>query len=180
MPGFGDYFFIFVLALILFGPKKLPDLARQFGKLMAEFRRASNEFKMQMEEELRASDRAEQEKKLAALQASNASPAPVPSSLPYGDNGALTETPAIAASGDLTMNAPETGLPVAQAEPPEPTLNPMLEPALLAMDAAPSADAESAAAVNALMDSVPARGETPAAEALKTEEPTAGEQARNV
>ncbi|MDR3735866.1 MAG: twin-arginine translocase TatA/TatE family subunit, partial [Acidobacteriaceae bacterium] len=49
MPGFGDYFFIFVLALILFGPKKLPELARQFGKLMGEFRRASNEFKMQME-----------------------------------------------------------------------------------------------------------------------------------
>ncbi len=39
MPGFGDYIFIFVLALILFGPKKMPELARQLGKLMGEFRR---------------------------------------------------------------------------------------------------------------------------------------------
>ena len=53
MPSLGDSAFIFILALILFGPKKLPELARQLGKLMGEFRRASNEFRMQMEDELR-------------------------------------------------------------------------------------------------------------------------------
>ena len=48
MPSFGDTALIALLALLLFGPKKLPELARQLGKLMGEFRRASNEFRMQM------------------------------------------------------------------------------------------------------------------------------------
>jgi len=57
------------MALLLFGPKKLPVLARQLGKWMAEFRRASNEFKMQMEEELRLSEQAERQQKIAAMEA---------------------------------------------------------------------------------------------------------------
>jgi Sec-independent protein secretion pathway components len=69
MPSFQDSALIFVLALLLFGPKKLPELARQLGKLMAEFRRASNEFRMQMEDELRMSEQAEQQKKIAAMEA---------------------------------------------------------------------------------------------------------------
>jgi len=51
-----DTIFIFVLALIIFGPKKLPEIGRQVGKLVGEFRRASNEFKFQIEEELRQAD----------------------------------------------------------------------------------------------------------------------------
>ena len=51
-----DTVFIFVLALIIFGPKKLPEIGRQLGKLVGEFRRASNEFKFQIEEELRQAD----------------------------------------------------------------------------------------------------------------------------
>ena len=69
MPSFQDSALIFVLALILFGPKKLPELARQLGKLMGEFRRASNEFRMQMEDELRMAEQAEQQKKIAAMEA---------------------------------------------------------------------------------------------------------------
>lgn len=75
MPGFGDSAFIILLALLLFGPKKLPVLARQLGKLMGDFRRASNEFRTQMEEELRISEQAERQKQIAALEAS-APPAP--------------------------------------------------------------------------------------------------------
>ena len=44
--------FLFFLALIIFGPKKLPEIARQIGKYMNEFRRASNEFKAQIEQEI--------------------------------------------------------------------------------------------------------------------------------
>lgn len=69
MPSFQDSILLFFLALLLFGPKKLPELARQLGKLMAEFRRASNEFRMQMEDELRISEQAEQQKKIAEMEA---------------------------------------------------------------------------------------------------------------
>lgn len=51
--GFTEMAFIFVLALIIFGPKKLPEIGRQIGKALAEFRRASNEFKWQLEAEMR-------------------------------------------------------------------------------------------------------------------------------
>ena len=61
-----DSIFIFGLMLVLFGPKKLPEIARQAGKLMMEFRRASNDFKMQMEDELRAAEQADRQKKLEA------------------------------------------------------------------------------------------------------------------
>jgi len=69
MPSFQDSIVIFFIALLIFGPKKLPELARQLGKLMAEFRRASNEFRMQMEDELRLSEQEEQQKKIAAMEA---------------------------------------------------------------------------------------------------------------
>jgi sec-independent protein translocase protein TatB len=50
--GMPEMMFIVLLALILFGPKKLPELARQLGKAMAEFKKASNEFKSQLETEM--------------------------------------------------------------------------------------------------------------------------------
>ncbi len=50
--GFSETIFLFFLALIIFGPKKLPEIARQVGKALNEFRRASNEFKAQIESEI--------------------------------------------------------------------------------------------------------------------------------
>jgi sec-independent protein translocase protein TatB len=50
--SFSETIFLFFLALIIFGPKKLPEIARQVGKWMNEFRRASNEFKSQIEQEI--------------------------------------------------------------------------------------------------------------------------------
>ena len=50
--GFPEMVFIFIGALILFGPKKLPEIGRQIGKALNEFKRASNEFKAQIETEI--------------------------------------------------------------------------------------------------------------------------------
>ena len=48
---------IFIVVLVVFGPHKLPELARSLGKMMAEFRKASTDFKMAFEEEMRNIER---------------------------------------------------------------------------------------------------------------------------
>ena len=60
--SFPDTVVLFVLALLLFGPKKLPGIARQVGKALNEFKRASNEFKAQIESEINQLDIQEQKK----------------------------------------------------------------------------------------------------------------------
>jgi TatA/E family protein of Tat protein translocase len=50
--GFPEMIFLFFLALIIFGPKKMPEIGRQIGKAINEFKRASNEFKSQIEAEI--------------------------------------------------------------------------------------------------------------------------------
>ena len=80
---FADSIFIFLLALILFGPKKLPEIGRQIGKLLVEFRRASNEFKAQIDEELRTMEQQDRQKKLEeAAQLSAPATTAQPSILP--------------------------------------------------------------------------------------------------
>jgi Tat protein translocase TatB subunit len=54
--GMPEMLFIFLLALVVFGPKRLPELARQLGKVMAEFKRATNDFKYQIENEIEQLD----------------------------------------------------------------------------------------------------------------------------
>jgi sec-independent protein translocase protein TatB len=134
MPGFQDSAFLVLLALLLFGPKKLPVLARQLGKLMGDFRRASNEFRAQMEDELRLSEQAERQKEIAKLEAAAPKPglmAPVEASPQEGhapdagtpgfggDEAPVYEAaPAplpIATSGELKIMPPPTGLPVANS-----------------------------------------------------------------
>ena len=51
--GFAEMLFLIILALLLFGPRKLPEIARTMGKFMAEFKKASNEFQGQIHEEIR-------------------------------------------------------------------------------------------------------------------------------
>jgi sec-independent protein translocase protein TatA len=79
--GMPELIIIFVIALIIFGPRKLPELGRSLGKSIAEFKRASNELKSTLEEEIRleeqrtAIDAAKASQ--AAATASTAEPVPV-------------------------------------------------------------------------------------------------------
>jgi TatA/E family protein of Tat protein translocase len=50
--GFSEMLFIFLFALIIFGPKKLPEIGRQIGRALNEFKKASNEFKAHIEAEI--------------------------------------------------------------------------------------------------------------------------------
>jgi Sec-independent protein translocase protein TatA len=54
----GEMVFLFFLALILFGPKKMPEIGRQVARFLNEFRRASNEFRSQIESEINSLDNA--------------------------------------------------------------------------------------------------------------------------
>jgi Tat protein translocase TatB subunit len=51
--SFSEILFLMVLALVLFGPRRLPEIARSWGKFMAEFRRASGNFQAQINDEIR-------------------------------------------------------------------------------------------------------------------------------
>lgn len=142
MPSFQDSAVIFFLALMLFGPKKLPELARYVGKLMGEFRRASSEFRMQMEDEFRQAEQVEQQKKIAAIEAAapvqplldipdpehphidpplaaaedEAAP-PAPEAPPERHTSHEASEPVpIASSGDLHMMPPATGLPIGRSK----------------------------------------------------------------
>jgi sec-independent protein translocase protein TatB len=146
MPGFGDSAVLILLALLLFGPKKLPQLARQLGKLMADFRRASNEFRTQMEEELRISEQADRQKQIAAIEAAAPpagvldtppasdyphEPPPAPSfastsesTYDYPVDSPVESQPEpvaapvpIATSGELSIMPPPTGLPTPNSAP---------------------------------------------------------------
>lgn len=52
--GGPELILILVIALVVFGPRKLPDIGRSVGRMMAEFRRASNDFRRTLEDEVEA------------------------------------------------------------------------------------------------------------------------------
>ena len=68
--GMPELVIIFVIALIVFGPRKLPELGKSLGKSLAEFKRASNELRNSLEEEIRVEEERERTVKPA--------PAPAP------------------------------------------------------------------------------------------------------
>jgi sec-independent protein translocase protein TatB len=131
--GVGDTLLIVVVALIVFGPKKLPEISRQLGKLVFEFRKASNDFKFQIEEELRSAEQAERQKQLAA-QAAAPQPA-TPVAMTAADTVSAETVSAEVAANDPAANGvvtentilpptiqpPASGLPVAGQRPYRPT-----------------------------------------------------------
>ena len=64
--GMPEMLIILVIALIVFGPRKLPELGRSLGKSLAEFKKASNELRNTLEEEIRIEEQKDKEKAPAA------------------------------------------------------------------------------------------------------------------
>ena len=58
--GMTEVFFILLLALLLFGPRKLPELGRLLGRGLSEFRRASNDLQATVKEEIRTYEKGRQ------------------------------------------------------------------------------------------------------------------------
>jgi len=132
--GFENSIILMVLALVVFGPRKLPEIGRRIGKIMYEVRKASNDFKFQMEEELRTAEEAERRKKeaerLSALPASEpaaalspnlttASATPIESPYPNGTAYPATTTASPEATPEPypRILPPSTGEPVPPARP---------------------------------------------------------------
>jgi sec-independent protein translocase protein TatB len=125
--SFSETIFLFFLALIVFGPKKLPEIARQIGKALNEFRRASNEFKSQIEHEISNLEVEERAKKTAEAQANFPAVSSPPegtaartlaeatSGTAVGVEGGTSETPADSNSSNDAHAASETSNPSAEA-----------------------------------------------------------------
>ena len=77
--GMPELIIILVIALIIFGPRKLPELGRSLGKSIGEFKRASNELRSTLEEEIRIEEQRERATTApAATPAAATPPSPTP------------------------------------------------------------------------------------------------------
>jgi sec-independent protein translocase protein TatA len=100
--GMPEMIVIAVIALIIFGPRKLPELGKSLGKSIAEFKRASNELKNTLEEEIRIEEL--QDARKSAEIPPTASMAPVSPAPPVAAPEGVT-APRETSSGDRTPHA---------------------------------------------------------------------------
>ena len=108
--SFSETIFLFLLALIVFGPKKLPEIARQVGKWMNEFRRASNEFKAQIEQEISSLEVEDRKRKILP-------PSPAPAGTA---SRTLNASSSESASSETPTTTPASAVPAAAATDDEP------------------------------------------------------------
>ena len=88
--GMPELIVIFVIALLVFGPRKLPELGRSLGKSLGEFKRASNELRNTLDEEIRLEEQQQQrEAAKAATAAAAAGPTVVASTPAEAGNAAV-------------------------------------------------------------------------------------------
>jgi sec-independent protein translocase protein TatB len=128
---------VFIVVLVVFGPQKLPELARSLGKLMAEFRKASTDFKSAFEEEMREMERqALQAERKKAADAAAASAVASETSLP------------LATAGSTDADAPPREPPVESYATEDPVILPVPESVPRSSGEAAESNTESAAITN--------------------------------
>jgi sec-independent protein translocase protein TatB len=124
---------LFVVALVIFGPQKLPELARMLGKATAEFRKMTGDFRYALEEEVRELERQTRIREAEAAAASQPQPRPV-------ETAPVVPAPA-EPEGTVPRDLPTTGLeaepaPVVKVPPPHPGTNADANTAGVAPDSA--------------------------------------------
>ena len=119
--GMPELILIFVVALLVFGPKKLPELGKSLGKGLAEFKRASDELKKTIETEIEQgkAELNSVRENVASIPATLASaPRPEPAVPPVST---ATASPSAASEGGTAVEAPEApGAPVPDSRPIQP------------------------------------------------------------
>jgi TatA/E family protein of Tat protein translocase len=93
MLSFPHLVVLFVIALIIFGPQKLPELARMLGKATAEFRKMTNDFRYALEDEVREMDRQTRIREEEIATAARAAQTPVPMPTPTPEGAIPRDTP---------------------------------------------------------------------------------------
>jgi sec-independent protein translocase protein TatA len=111
--GVPELIIIFVVALVVFGPRKLPELGRSLGKSLSEFKRASSELRSTLDEEIQAEDRR------ATMAKTSAVPAAATSSSSQTDYGAPDDAdyPDSDPQDDYRVGAAEANPPADEATP---------------------------------------------------------------
>jgi Tat protein translocase TatB subunit len=115
--GAQEMMLILVLALIVFGPRKLPDIGKSVGKMLAEFRRASNDFKRTVEQEVEAEKTAVR-RPAPRLEPPAAATTPVgPARTATDETSSEATEPASTATADAPAAAPSSsGEPADEAQ----------------------------------------------------------------
>jgi TatA/E family protein of Tat protein translocase len=128
--GGPEVILILVVALIVFGPRRLPEIGKSMGKMLAEFRKASNDFKRTIEDELEA----EKAKDTYVAPVAAVEPAPPP---PVTEESSMTPAPVVAAPGVPEMGDAPPPVVAPHAEAYEPRVEP---PAEVVVSRGPAAD----------------------------------------
>jgi len=107
---------LFIVVLVVFGPHKLPELARGLGKLMAEFRKASTDFKLAFEEEMRNVERqAREAERKKQMDAASASAAATETGTPSAAESTETSSPQLPETPQLLETIEPVIAPVSEA-----------------------------------------------------------------